>query len=153
MNSVTTRDTARIPLDFADGPELVELTVADGGNGDLDSVALLDRVRLANTCCAGTGVEPNPVHDGGVIAGIRGVGNALVYDPIPSTDTIERYDSIGNGWRSPSGVPVELRFRWYRSLPNHALSTDMSGWSAIPDADRQAYVPTPQTRGSCSSSW
>lgn len=144
LNSVTTRDTARIPLSFAAGAEVVRITVADAGNGDLDSAALLDRVRLGSSCAAGTGVEPNPVHQGGVIAGIRGVGNALVYDPIPSTDAIERYGSSGNGWRSPSGadVPVELRFRWYRSSEGNSFVGDMTKWEAIPDADRQAYVPT-----------
>lgn len=142
LNSVTTRDTARVPLTFASGDEVVDITVADWANGDLDSVALLDRVRLGTSCRAGTGVEPNPVHGGGVIAGIRGVGNALVYDPIPSTEVVERYDSDGNGWRSPSAVPVELRFRWYRTTSTNALNGDMSAWQAIPDADRQAYVPT-----------
>lgn len=142
LNSFTTRDTARVPLDFATGDEVIEITVADHANGDLDSVALLDDVRLGSTCSSGTGVEPNPVHSGGLIAGIRGVGNALVYDPIPSTDAIERYDDPGNGWRSPSGVPVELRFRWYRTLPPYAHDGNMAKWEVIPDADRQAYVPT-----------
>ena len=142
LNSVTTRDTARVPLELADGPEVIEIKMADALNGDLDSVALLDDVRLGASCASGTGVEPNPVHDGGVIAGIRGVGNALVYDPIPSTDAVERYDAAVNGWRSPSSVPVELRFRWYRAQQPYALNGDMRNWSAIPDADRQAYVPT-----------
>ena len=142
LNSVTTKDTARVPLDFAGGDEVVDIVVKDWANGDLDSIAMLDRVRLGTTCSAGTGVEPNPVHDGGVIAGIRGVGNALVYDPIPSTDAIEHYDDPVNGWRSPSGVPVELRFRWYRTQPPYALYGDMSYWQPIPDADKQAYVPT-----------
>jgi hypothetical protein len=142
LNAVTTRDTARIPLDLTEGPETIEIEVADANNGDLDSVALLDDVRLGRSCGNGSGVEPEPVHDGGVIAGIRGVGNALVYDPIPSTDAIERYDQAVNGWRSPSGVPVELRFRWYRTLPTYALDGNMSHWVPIPDADRQSYVPT-----------
>lgn len=144
LNSVTSRDTARVPLDFAGGEaaEVVRITIADAGNGDLDSVALLDRVRLGSSCAAGTGVEPNPVHQGGVIAGIRGVGNALVYDPIPSTDDIEQYDDPNNGWRSPSAGPVELRFRWYRSSEANRFKGDMRLWEAIPDADRQAYVPT-----------
>ena len=142
INSVTSRDTARVPLDLSGGDEVIDITVSDWANGDLDSIAMLDRVRLGTTCSAGTGVEPNPVHDGGVIAGIRGVGNALVYDPIPSTDAIERYDQAVNGWRSPSDVPVELRFRWYRTNPVYALNGDMNRWYAIPDADRQTYVPT-----------
>lgn len=142
LNSVTTRDTARIPLNLSGGDEVITIRVSDALNGDLDSVALLDDVRLGASCASGTGVEPNPVHDGGVIAGIRGVGNALVYDPIPSTDVIERYDSPGNGWRSPSNVPVELRFRWYRAFEGNALNGDMNAWVPIPDADRQAYVPT-----------
>lgn len=142
INSVTSRDTARVPLDLSAGDEVIDITVSDWANGDLDSIALLDKVRLGSTCSAGTGVEPNPVHNGGVIAGIRGVGNALVYDPIPATDAIERYDDPNNGWRSPSGVPVELRFRWYRALETNALHGDMRLWQEIPDADRQAYVPT-----------
>lgn len=142
LNSVTTRDTARIPLSFAGGDEVIDIVVSDWANGDLDSVALLDRVRLGATCGAGTGVEPNPVHQGGVIAGIRGVGNALVYDPIPSTDAVERYDSPGNGWRSPSSGQVELRFRWYRASEGNSFVGNMAAWEAIPDADRQAYVPS-----------
>lgn len=147
LNSVTTRDTARIPLSPGDAPETIAITVADAVNGDLDSIAMLDRVRVASSCSNGTGVEPNPVHDGGVIAGIRGVGNALVYDPMPSTETIERYDGPDNGWRSPSGTPVELRFRWYRASYLNALNGNMSSWTPIPDADRQAYVPTAGDRG------
>ena len=145
LNSFTSRDTARVPLDLSGGGgAVIDIRVADSTNGDLDTVALLDRVRLGATCAAGTGVEPNPVHQGGVIAGLRGVGNALVYDPVPSTDVIEGYDGTGNGWRSPSGptVPVELRFRWYRTTSGNALVGDMARWEAIPDADRQAYVPT-----------
>lgn len=147
LNHVTTRDTARIPLTFAGGPEVIDLQVRDAVNGDLDSVAFVDHVRVGASCAAGTGVEPNPVHQGGVIAGIRGVGNALVYDPIPSTEAIERYDDPGNGWRSPSNVPVELRFRWYRTSQTYALSGDMRNWTPIQDADRQAYVPTAGDRG------
>lgn len=143
LNNVTTRDTARVPLEFFGGAdEVITIKVSDFANGDLDSVALLDDVRLGSTCGAGTGVEPNPVHQGGVIAGIRGVGNALVYDPIPTTDSVERYDSPGNGWRSPSGVPVELRFRWYRAFEGNSFVGNMAAWEPIPDADRQAYVPT-----------
>ena len=143
INSVTSRDTARVPLNLSGGDQVIDITVSDWANGDLDSIAMLDKVRLGTTCAAGSGIEPIPVHDGGVIAGIRGVGNALVYDPIPSTDAVERYDQVVNGWRSPSAdVPVELRFRWYRTNETNALVGDMSVWQAIPDADRQAYVPT-----------
>ncbi|HWJ83399.1 MAG TPA: hypothetical protein VNS55_14265 [Nocardioides sp.] len=152
LNHVTTRDTARVPLAFAGGAaETVTVTVSDAGNGDLDSVAFLDHLRLGATCGAGTGVEPNPAYDGGVIGGIRGVGNELWYDPIPGTTEIERYDDPavgGNGWRSPSGVPVELRFRWYRAAFYNANNGDMTQWTAIPDADRQSYVPGPTDKGS-----
>ncbi|GAA3813148.1 hypothetical protein [Nocardioides panacisoli] len=151
LNHVTTRDTARIPLTFAGGAETVTVSVSDVSNGDLDSVAFLDHLRLGASCSSGTGVEPNPAYGGGVIGGIRGVGDELWYDPIPSTSDIERYDDPavqGNGWRSPSNVPVELRFRWYRTMAGYAHDGDMSHWSAIPDADRQSYVPTSVDAGS-----
>lgn len=150
LNHVTTRDTARIPLSFSSGAETVTVTVSDATNGDLDSVAFLDHLRLGASCSAGTGVEPNPAYDGGVIGGIRGVGNELWYDPIPSTSDIERYDDPavqGNGWRSPSNVPVELRFRWYRAPFYHANSGVMTDWTPIPDADRQSYVPSAVDNG------
>lgn len=142
LNSVTSRDTARVPLDLSGGDEVIDITVSDWANSDLDSVAMLDKVRLGRTCSGGTGVEPDPANDGGVIDGIKGVGNALAYDPVPSTPVIERYDEAANEWRSPSNVPVELRFRWYRTNPVYALNGNMALWDAIPDADRQAYVPT-----------
>ena len=145
LNHVTTRDTARIPLTFAGGAETITVSISDASNGDLDSVAFLDHLRLGTSCSSGTGVEPNPAYDGGVIGGIRGVGDELWYDPIPSTSDIERYDDPavqGNGWRSPSNVPVDLRFRWYRAPVGYAHYGDMSFWTAIPDADRQSYVPT-----------
>lgn len=150
LNHVTTRDTARVPLSFSAGAETVTVTVSDATNGDLDSVAFLDHLRLGASCSAGTGVEPNPAYDGGVIGGIRGVGNELWYDPIPSTSDIERYDDPavqGNGWRSPSKVPVELRFRWYRAPFYRANSGVMADWTPIPDADRQSYVPSAVDNG------
>lgn len=153
LNNVTSRDTARIPLDVSSAEE-VTITVSDapaGANGDLDSVAFLDNVRLGASCANGTGVEPKPENQlspnscCGVIRGIRGVGNTLTYDPVPSTGAIELYDAPGveaNGWRSPSNKPVELRFRWYRTSNLNRNSGDMSNWVAIPNADRQSYVPT-----------
>ncbi|MDO9458455.1 hypothetical protein [Nocardioides sp.] len=153
LNNVTSRDTARIPLDLAGGDEVVTIKVEDATNGDLDSVAFVDDVRLAPSCDNGTGVEPEPENRDipnsccGIIRGIRGVGNALVYDPVPTTETIERYDAPANGWRSPSGVPVELRFRWYRTTTPNKNSGNMAAWTAIPNADRQTYVPTSVDRG------
>lgn len=153
LNNVTTRDTARVPIDVAGGSDaVVTVTVRDApghANGDLDSVAFVDNVRLRPSCDNGTGVEPvqpdnkEPgVSCCGIIRGIRGVGNALAYDPVPTTAEIERYDDPQNGWRSPSNTPVELRFRWYRTTLSYRYSGDMRHWTAIPNADRQAYVPT-----------
>lgn len=151
LNNVTTRDTARVPIDVSGGAVQVTLRVSDApamSNGDLDSVGFFDNVRLRTSCANNLGVEPHPDNREtpaaccGVIRGIRGVGNALVYDPVPSTDEIERYDSPANGWRSPSNVPVELRFRWYRTTVSYRYYGDMRRWEAIPNADRQSYVPT-----------
>ncbi len=160
LNQVTSRDTARIPLSAgAISDQQVVITVTDApesANGDLDSVAFIDNVRLGASCGAGTGVEPKPENQEsptaccGLIRGIRGVGNALVYDPIPSTEAIEMYDAPGveaNGWRSPSNKPVELRFRWYRTSTGYRNSGNMRSWTAIPNADRQTYVPTSIDRG------
>lgn len=158
LNHVTSLDTARVPLDAGSDQEIV-ITVTDapdGANGDLDSVAFIDDVRLASSCGNGIGVEPKPENQEsptaccGVIRGVRGVGNALVYDPIPSTPAVEMYDAEGveaNGWRSPSNTPVELRFRWYRTASGNRNKGDMRAWSAIPNADRQSYVPTSVDKG------
>ncbi|HWJ11894.1 MAG TPA: hypothetical protein VNS46_21105 [Nocardioides sp.] len=153
LNNVTTRDTARIPIDVGSGSDaVITVTVRDApgaANGDLDSVGFLDNVRLRPSCESGTGVEPVQPDNKepgisccGIIRGIRGVGNALAYDPVPSTPEIERHDSAANGWRSPSGTPVELRFRWYRTTQSYRYYGDMRQWTAIPNADRQTYVPT-----------
>lgn len=153
LNSLSTRDTARIPLTYSGGTDTVQVSVADANNSDLDSVAFIDHVRLGASCDAGTGVEPDPTTQlspnscCGFIGGVRGVGNALWYDPVPGTQTVEQYDSVANKWRSPSNVPVELRFRWYRTLPPSRNSGFMNDWVAIPNADRQAYVPTSVDRG------
>lgn len=158
LNHVTSLDTARVPLDAGSDQEVV-ITVQDapdGANGDLDSVAFVDDVRLASSCGNGIGVEPKPENQEsptaccGVIRGVRGVGNALVYDPIPSTAAVEMYDAEGveaNGWRSPSSKPVELRFRWYRTSSANRNNGDMRAWTAIPNADRQSYVPTSVDKG------
>ncbi|NYI46874.1 hypothetical protein BJ993_003954 [Nocardioides aromaticivorans] len=158
LNHVTSLDTARVPLDVSSDQEVV-VTVTDaptGANGDLDSVAFVDDVRLASSCGNGIGVEPKPENQEsptaccGVIRGVRGVGNALVYDPIPSTPAVEMYDAPGveaNGWRSPSNKPVELRFRWYRTASGYRNNGSMRAWTAIPNADRQSYVPTSVDKG------
>lgn len=152
LNNFTTRDTARVPINVGSSDAVVTVTVRDApgyDNGDLDSVAFLDSVRLRPSCENGTGVEPVQPDNKepgisccGIIRGIRGVGNALAYDPVPATEVIERYDSAQNGWRSPSNTPVELRFRWYRTTLSYRYSGDMRDWTAIPNADRQTYVPT-----------
>lgn len=152
LNNLTTRDTARIPIDVSGGDAVVTITVRDAPdyqNGDLDSVAFLDNVRMRPSCAGGTGVEPVQPDNKepgiaccGIIRGIRGVGNALAYDPVPSTNEIERYDAAQNGWRSPSNTPVELRFRWYRTTLSYRYSGDLRDWTPIPNADRQTYVPT-----------
>lgn len=156
LNNVTTRDTARVPIDVSTGDVQVTLRVSDApamGNGDVDSVGFFDNVRLRTGCANSVGVEPHPDNREvpaaccGVIRGIRGVGNALAYDPVPSTDEIERYDSPANGWRSPSNGPVELRFRWYRTSLSYRYYGDMRRWDVIPNADRQSYVPTAVDRG------
>lgn len=173
LNHVTTRDTARVPLHVAGADQEITISVADApeaANGDLDSVAFIDNVRLRSSCSGQVGVEPYPATQEspssccGVIRGIRGVGNALYYDPIPSTDDVEMYDDqrmpgdpacaglpdheCGNGWRSPSNKAVELRFRWYRAISTtYRNNGDMSKWVAIPNADRQSYVPTSVDRG------
>lgn len=140
LNHVTTRDTARVPLSVSSADEVVTISVSDAGNSDLDSVAFVDNVRMASTCAAGTGVEPLT---SGIIVGKRQVGSVLAYDPYPATDAVEKYDALDNGWISPTqGAPVELRFRWYRTSAAYARSGDMGRWTAIPDADRQQYVPT-----------
>lgn len=158
LNHVTSLETARVPLETGSDQEVV-ITVTDapeGANGDLDSVAFIDDVRLASSCGNGLGVEPKPENQEsptaccGVIRGVRGVGNALVYDPIPSTAAVEMYDAPAveaNGWRSPSGKPVELRFRWYRTSSANRNNGDMRAWTAIPNADRQSYVPTSVDKG------
>lgn len=150
LNHVTTRDTARIPIDVTAAPETVEVLVADANNGDLDSVAFIDNVRVAQTCSNGSGVEP--VRNGRIV-GHRGVGNVLTYDPNEDTPEIERYDTEANGWRSPSGTLVELRFRWYRNKwfgdNSRCRSGSMADWIPLPDADRQSYVPGNSDKDHC----
>lgn len=150
LNNVTTRDTARVPLDFSGAAQnTVSVVVADAPNdgGFFDTAAMIDHVRLAN-CGVGAGPTPVPygVNEGsGSIKGQRKVGYPLTYDPIPNTPAIERYDATDNGWTTPSGEGhVELRFRWYRTKFNcttQQYSPDFDAWSPIPNADRQSYVP------------
>lgn len=158
LDQVTTRDTARVPLDFSGGAEVVDVTVADGPHGDLppdgetDSAAFVDNVRLAPNCAAGAAAQPaNPYGDGS-IKGERRVGYPLSYDPFPSTVEIERYDAANNGWSHPApAAPTDLRFRWYRTKISCSgpYNSDMRNWVPIPDADRQSYVPTNLDKGHC----
>jgi hypothetical protein len=150
LNNVTTRDTARVPLDFSGvGENVVRLTVADAGDdgGYFDTAAMIDHVRFAH---CGVNAGPTPVSYGvnegfGSLRGDRRVGWPLTYDPVPTTQAIERYDAENNGWTTPSGEGhVELRFRWYRTkytCTQQRYSTDFGEWAPIPNADRQTYVP------------
>lgn len=158
LDHVTTRDTARVPLDFSGGADVIDISIADGPHGDLppdgetDSAAFLDNVRLAPSCAAGSAAQPaNPYGDGS-IKGERRVGYPLSYDPFPSTAEIERYDAANNGWTHPApAAPTDLRFRWYRTKISCSgpYNSDMRNWVAIPDADRQSYVPTNLDKGHC----
>ena len=157
LDHVTTKDTARVPLDFGSGADVVDVSVADGphdglADGEIDSAAFVDNVRLAPSCAAGAAAQPaNPYGDGS-IKGERRVGYPLSYDPFPSTVEIERYDAANNGWSHPApAAPTDLRFRWYRTKISCSgpYNSDMTNWVAIPDADRQSYVPTNLDKGHC----
>lgn len=157
LDAVTTRDTARVPLDFSDGADVIDVTVADGPHdgqpdGEIDTAAFVDNVRLTSNCAAGAAAQPaNPYGDGS-IKGERRVGYPLSYDPVPSTAEIERYDAPSNGWTHPApAAPTDLRFRWYRTRISCSgpYNSDMANWAAIPDADRQSYVPTNLDKGHC----
>lgn len=159
IDSFTTRDTAEVPLP-AGSAQTVNVSVADVGNGRLDTVAQVDRVRLASSCSfpvAGPTPETSMVPDTGVatgsgaIVGHRGVGNVLTLDPVASTTDIEeKYDEPANGWFP---APVELRFRWYKSRAAGAssacYSTDINNWLPLRDGDRQSYVPTNLEKNYC----
>lgn len=144
----TTRDTAEVPISAAGGT--VTVTVADANNGKLDSAVLVDSVRLTQACSfdvsADTGISTGKAR----IDGYRGVGNTLTLDPDRSTeDVVEKYDNPSNGWFAQ---PVELRFRWYRNTvpyTGNCYSTSLKSWIAIPDADRQSYVPTNVDKNYC----
>lgn len=151
IDSFTTRDTAEVPLPAGEA-STVRVSVADVGNGRLDSVAQVDRVRFAPSCSFGgesmvpdTGVATGE----GRIDGNRGVGNVLTLDPVASTPAIEKYDASSNGWFPE---PVELRFRWYRQTTlgsTNCYSTELTRWTAVSDGDRQSYVPTNLDKDRC----
>lgn len=157
LDHLTTRDTARVPLDFSGGADVIDVSVADGPHGvevdgETDSAAFIDNVRLTTSCAAGAASQPaNPYGDGS-IKGERRVGYPLSYDPFPSTTEIERYDAANNGWTHPApAAPTDLRFRWYRTKVSCSgpYNSDMNNWVPIPDADRQSYVPTNLDKGHC----
>lgn len=154
LDYVTTRDTARVPLDFSDGADIVDIAISDGPNdaGETDSAAFVDNVRLTANCSAGAAAQPaNPYGDGS-IKGERRVGYPLSYDAFPSTTEVERYDAANNGWTHPApAAPTDLRFRWYRTKVGCSgpYNSDMNNWVSIPDADRQSYVPTNLDKGHC----
>lgn len=156
LNNVTTKDTARVPLDFSAGADVIDIEVSDGPEdaGEIDSAVFLDNVRLTTSCSGGSAAQPSHQYGDGSIKGERRVGYPLTYDPIPSTATIERYDAVDNGWTYPNkSATVDLRFRWYRTktaCPTGGYyNGDMNNWTPIADADRQSYVPTNLDRGRC----
>ncbi len=110
--------------------------------------------RRARTAAAGMSPATGVAATRAVIVGHRGVGNVLTVDPVRSTVDVEKYDNTvhdthvdGNGWFPGQ---VELRFRWYRSdTTTSCYSTLLDDWTAIPDADRQSYVPTNIDKGHC----
>ncbi len=157
FDNFTSVDTLEVPLNANDvavaaagesGDE-VTLSVADAYNNSLDTVLLVDRVRLAPYCSthapAETGLFASRKFE---IVGHRGVNNQLSIDLLPQTDQIERYDAADNGWFPAGGV--DLRFRWYRSkTSSNCTSSDMSNWIAIADADRQTFTPSVAEKGKC----
>ncbi|GAA3544507.1 hypothetical protein AFL01nite_16620 [Aeromicrobium flavum] len=139
-------DTFEVPVTSG---SKVTLSIADANNESLDSVAMVDRVRMAPHCssssAADTGLTPlKPA----VVLGHRGVQNILTVDLKPDTPQVERYDATDNGWH-PGGV--ELRFRWYRYWIETSNCNDglLAHWEPIPDADRQAFSPTLNEKGRC----
>lgn len=159
LDNVTTKDTARVPLDFSQGADVINVDVSDrddapgrpGDAGETDSAAFVDNVRVAS-CSAGNAAAPSQQYGDGSIKGDRRVGYPLSYDPFPSTPAIERYDAADNGWAHPApAAPTDLRFRWYRTkyTCSGPYNSDMNNWVPIPDGDRQSYVPTNLDRGHC----
>jgi hypothetical protein len=148
----TTRDTAEVPVPAGES-STVRVSVTDRGNGFLDTVALVDKVRLAPSCSyPALGMSPGSGIATGdaVIVGHRGVGNVLTLDPVRSTPAIETYDASANGWYP---TPVEPRFRWFRNRyrgETYCYNNNLKAyWVPIPDADRQAYVPTNLDKDYC----
>lgn len=158
VDNFTTRDTAEVPIPAGDTEQLVNISIEDLNNGMLDSVAMVDNVRLAPSCSYGAeGMSPGTGVSAvkAIIVGHRGVGNVLTLDPVRATTDVEKYDNTirdenlaGNGWFPGD---VELRFRWYRgdSGSTGCYSTALNDWIAIPDADRQSYIPTNIDKGKC----
>lgn len=146
FNDFTSVETFEVPVQSGSS---VTLSIADANNASLDSVAMIDRVRTAQTCsgatAADTGLTPlTPA----VVVGHRGVQNILTVDLDPNTPQVERYDSSSNGWH-PGGV--DLRFRWYRYWIETSNCNDgmLKNWQPIPDADRQSFSPTINEKGRC----
>lgn len=152
FDHVTSVETMEVPLPSGQD-NVVRLSISDANNDLLDSAALVDRVRISPKCSTASNAATGLSTQGFTIRGDRGVGNTLTVDPFPATDAIERYDDAANGWYAGSGQGVDLRFRWYRFKyiggGSQCQSTDMSMWVALPDADRQSYVPTPNEKGYC----
>lgn len=149
FDQFTSVDTLEVPLN-ANGDatdDVVTVSVQDVNNNSLDTVMLMDRVRLAPHCSNEQGAETGLFASRNFeIVGHRGVNNTLTIDLIPETDVIERYDSADNGWFPAGGV--DLRFRWYRSMGS-CTTSDMRQWEPIHDADRQSFTPKIAEKGKC----
>ncbi|MTB88888.1 hypothetical protein H9L21_12060 [Aeromicrobium senzhongii] len=139
-------ETFEVPVSAGD---TVTLSIADANNESLDSLAMVDHVRMAPSCSTSTSAETGlfplkPV----IVVGHRGVQNILTADLKPDTPQIERYDAADNGWY-PSGV--HLRFRWYKywTQSTSCNDGDLKHWEAINNADRQSFSPTIDEKGRC----
>ncbi|GAA2088142.1 DUF732 domain-containing protein [Aeromicrobium tamlense] len=146
FNHFSSVETFEVPVTTGSS---VTLSIADANNASLDSVAMVDRVRTAETCSNSTSAETGltPLRPA-VVVGHRGVQNVLTVDLNPDTPQIERYDATDNGWH-PGGV--ELRFRWYRYWIESSNCNDglLYHWIPIQDADRQSFAPTLDEKGRC----
>lgn len=146
LDHLTVPETMQVPLRAGSTEHRVTVSVSDVGNDLLDSVALVDRVRVLPTCTGDPAQATGLFAPGMTIRGDRGVGNSLTADLSSATTAIERYDALDNGWWAGSGRGVDLRFRWYETTSTRRLSTKLSEWTPIRDADRQTFVPTAAQR-------
>lgn len=148
FNHFSSVETFEVPVGGG-SDQSVTLSIADANNSSLDSVAMVDRVRLAPRCSTESSAETGlmPLRPA-VVVGHRGVQNILTVDLNPDTPQIERYDATDNGWH-PGGV--DLRFRWYRYWIESSNCNDglLARWIPIKNADRQSFAPTLDEKGAC----